>query len=276
MTGSHPRSRPGFTLVELLVVIAIIVVLASLVFVGGTRAMEKARQAAASSNLRQVGSAVLALTGKESELSSLKRPNAFVSEGGFTRQGKLYTWVHEVAEASGLGSYDSETWGGNFDWSTDPNDSFLHDPTADWDIVDEAKPNVRTEGSIWKTAHFGYNLQLGQWTQANAQPSTRYDPDMSLGDVHDPSSTFLVAQSAGTDGRSKKEKKLDNYVKTDSGQLIFPWRSLGSLANRVNGKGYVMFVDGHIELLDPEEVYAGGWDSNFFRADSRRRFRDSK
>ena len=48
-------SRRGFTLIELLVVIAIIAILASILFPVFARARGKARQAACSSNLRQLG-----------------------------------------------------------------------------------------------------------------------------------------------------------------------------------------------------------------------------
>jgi prepilin-type N-terminal cleavage/methylation domain-containing protein/prepilin-type processing-associated H-X9-DG protein len=52
------RRLSGFTLIELLVVIAIISLLAAILFPVFARAREKARQAACSSNLRQIGLAV--------------------------------------------------------------------------------------------------------------------------------------------------------------------------------------------------------------------------
>src|SRR5689334_1543195 len=61
MPLSHPSRRlrltaqNGFTLIELLVVIAIIAVLAAILFPVFAQAREKARQAACSSNLRQIG-----------------------------------------------------------------------------------------------------------------------------------------------------------------------------------------------------------------------------
>jgi general secretion pathway protein G len=55
-----PRTRRGFTLVELLVVIAIIVVLAVLSLFGFSKMRGKARGATCASNLRQIGTAMLA------------------------------------------------------------------------------------------------------------------------------------------------------------------------------------------------------------------------
>lgn len=55
-----PRARRGFTLVELLVVIAIIAVLTVMSFFGASKMRSKARGATCASNLRQIGTAMIA------------------------------------------------------------------------------------------------------------------------------------------------------------------------------------------------------------------------
>jgi prepilin-type N-terminal cleavage/methylation domain-containing protein len=61
------RRRAGFTLIELLVVIAIIAILAAILFPVFAQAREKGRQASCTSNMKQVGLAVLMYAGDYDE-----------------------------------------------------------------------------------------------------------------------------------------------------------------------------------------------------------------
>ncbi len=69
-------TRRGFTLIELLVVIAIIAILAAILFPVFAQARESARKASCTSNLKQVGLAILMYTGDYDETLPWSASNA--------------------------------------------------------------------------------------------------------------------------------------------------------------------------------------------------------
>jgi prepilin-type N-terminal cleavage/methylation domain-containing protein len=77
------RKSNGFTLIELLVVIAIIAILAAILFPVFASAREKARQAACSSNLKQIGSALAMYSQDYDELLPDRRDLKVTLPGGY-------------------------------------------------------------------------------------------------------------------------------------------------------------------------------------------------
>ncbi len=81
LSGARPRR--GFTLIELLIVVAIISILAAILFPVFTRAREKARQSSCSSNLRQIGLAMLQYDQDYDELMPSRMDLKSALPGGF-------------------------------------------------------------------------------------------------------------------------------------------------------------------------------------------------
>lgn len=78
----HRQKRNAFTLIELLVVIAIIAILAAILFPVFAQAREKARQTSCLSNMRQLGTALLAYTIDYDEYMPVAFPKIAPVNGG--------------------------------------------------------------------------------------------------------------------------------------------------------------------------------------------------
>lgn len=87
-------SRRGFTLIELLVVIAIIAILAAILFPVFARAREAARKTSCSSNLKQIGTAMMMYRGDYDE----QMPLALFGDGSAT-----FTMPDNVSTGNFLG-----------------------------------------------------------------------------------------------------------------------------------------------------------------------------
>jgi prepilin-type N-terminal cleavage/methylation domain-containing protein/prepilin-type processing-associated H-X9-DG protein len=88
------QRRKGFTLIELLVVIAIITILAAILFPVFAAAREKARESTCSSNLKQIGIAMLQYAQDYDEfLPCGTRPTGYLGLGW---AGQMYPYVSSV------------------------------------------------------------------------------------------------------------------------------------------------------------------------------------
>jgi prepilin-type N-terminal cleavage/methylation domain-containing protein/prepilin-type processing-associated H-X9-DG protein len=89
-----PTSKRGFTLIELLVVIDIIAILAAILFPVFATAREKARQISCSSNLRQIGLALIQYT-QDNDESFPGQFNVGIYPNGWA--GRLYPYTKSLA-----------------------------------------------------------------------------------------------------------------------------------------------------------------------------------
>lgn len=92
-TISPRRKGPaGFTLIELLVVIAIIAILAAILFPVFAKVREKARQTSCTSNLKQLGLAVMQYVEDNDE----RFPSVYDGQTNQVSQGKLQFWPYAI------------------------------------------------------------------------------------------------------------------------------------------------------------------------------------
>ncbi len=110
--------RAAFTLIELLVVIAIIAILAAILFPVFARAREKAMQASCSSNLKQIGAAMLMYAGDyDGKLYGYDATQLAPEYAGYGMWFKLQPYVKDS---------------GVFDCPTSPDETGDLKSAADW------------------------------------------------------------------------------------------------------------------------------------------------
>ena len=223
--NEHLRSRnsisrssqkiSAFTLIELLVVIAIIAILAAILFPVFARARENARKTSCISNLKQIGTAAL-------------------------MYAQDYDEKH-VPTSVGYGTPIYRTWWGrplgiapNFT-GIDLNDGLLQpymknaqiNKCPSWETEDATEEGGRTGNS------FGYAF------------NSRYlFRGVSLSAINRPAETLMMADAA------KLNNSTGSMVNFD---VIDPINSLHYPHSRVharhNGRGNVLFVDGHVKSM---------------------------
>src|SRR5437764_7531583 len=90
--------KPGFTLIELLVVIAVIAILAAILFPVFAQARDRARKSACSSNMRQMGAALMMYTQDYDETFPQFRFHGNFWVGMASDQGQhVYGWNNAIA-----------------------------------------------------------------------------------------------------------------------------------------------------------------------------------
>ena len=235
-SGTRPRiTLKGFTLTELLIVITIILVLAALSFFGIARIRSAARGATCTSNLRQVGTAMLSYasdnSGQLPPLEDRTKPGdglkgiwpAFLADGdylprAFSRDGKL--------------SCGADVWA--CPDCTDPRGNGKEERAFNGFGV--------AEGTVMKVKKL----------------SVPGSGSLRLSEIPNPDRTWLVGDAAN----SASNLKTGWYAIWSNPTK---WTSSHVPAARHGDKVNVCMVDGHVESMSLKELSARGKNYTMYR-----------
>ncbi|WP_052362364.1 prepilin-type N-terminal cleavage/methylation domain-containing protein [Geminisphaera colitermitum] len=225
-TNPEPDRGGAFTLIELLTVIAIIGILAAIIIPTVGRVRMSARQAAALSNLRQIG--VAASTWSHDNKGRIV---AAFDENGESTADSFRNWTGLLAPYVG---FDKPQVGSQYNYFSGAN-------------------NVPVYASVLQPTRWGYGHNVKYC--GNPKPPGKW---VALSEIATPARTVLMTSSYRPDDTSGDFKKSwKAYVRAPSeadttSVVEFPF----------NGKAVVLWVDGHTSTETEKTLMADDslWD----------------
>jgi prepilin-type processing-associated H-X9-DG protein/prepilin-type N-terminal cleavage/methylation domain-containing protein len=216
----HTISKKGFTIVELLIVITILIVLAFLSFIGMSKIKSKARGATCASNLRQIGTAMVAYAVENNgQLPPLEDRTG-------ANDGLRGIWPVIVAD------------GGHLDKAINRNGQ-LGCGAGVW-----ACPDCK----IVQKNYNGYGVAEGTVMKVKKGSNLNYRAPR-INTIPNPSRTWLVGDAAN----NPSDLKTGWYAIWGNPNQ---WQNSHSPAARHGGKVNVIMVDGHLESLTMSDLRA--------------------
>jgi len=220
----------GFTIVELLVVVAIILVLSALSFSVGKHMIFKSRAAVMASNMKQMGSFFTAYASDNQQQLLPCRGEIELGDGSFDSDALwheiILSMLHENTDPARF--KEASFW--------DSNDLFLRNPL----FFEGEDPR----GFEPLNPGYGYNLMLPENYQTAEGGATDQDSvertKVPIAFADEPTRTPIIAPA-------------DNYFYRYDESQLSDWES-GTISRwLVDGSFPVLFLDGHIESVKPQE-----------------------
>lgn len=208
----------AFTLIELLVIIAIIAILAAVAVPSFSSMFRTSAQAQSASNLRQWGSGVTLYAGDHSG----KLPPVSVATG-------YLGWDAVVAPYLGLSA----------DPKAVPEKLFIH-------------PNTPAPKDKQGRARRTYAMARG-----NDSVGRINTPTVALATIPEPSKTILLSERLHNTSVAQSASAADLDVRKVGEQQARQYNGEAFDLN-AGGKFNYLFVDGHVELLRPEDTIGSG------------------
>lgn len=229
-------SDRGFTLIELLIVIAIIAILAAILFPVFASAREKARQTTCSSNLKQIGLAIIQYTGDYDDVMPLQASYSVANGTDPFWNQLIYPYVKS---ANVYICPDNPENAGN------PSGIPGTGKYSNYPAIYTSYACNSTSGAPasypWRT--WGPFGQAG--TEAGCPISVIVDPDQCISVVEQlrGGAAFSVISSAVTPSADG-----GNSCYLPGGSTTYPWSCL--FAGHTHMSNY-LFCDGHVKTLAP-------------------------
>ena len=219
---SKKSAKTAFTLIELLVVIAIIAILAAILFPVFARARENARRSSCSSNLKQIGLGIVQYTQDYDEKLPPVVRDLAAGEGATNKFETDYTIWADVFQP----------YVKSLQLFMCPSNSKANAP------IPGPKTNSTIILSYSATQQGQNNGVLGAFGGGGAG----YE-DITLADVNEPSSTFMVAE--GTPSQ---------FATNTVGYNVWPSNDTGNAFGRVPNPLHLetsnyLYADGHVKSL---------------------------
>ena len=225
------RKLRGFTMIELLVVIAVIVVLSAAVFAIGNRMLFKSRAAVMAANMKQIAPFFTAYA-TDNQQKILPCRADLVRGDGSTYSDSLW---HEIILSMMFETTDPARFEQNSFW--DSTELFLRNPLF------QKGDEPREFGPL--NPGYGYNLMLPENYEIQENGSA---PDAATLER-----TLVPIAFATEPTRTPIIAPADNYFYRYDDAQIDEWDT-GTISGwLVDGNFPVLFLDGHIESVKPEQ-----------------------